>query len=155
MYQYVRSQDTRNAIAAMAESMEIQGTPMVGSFWYDIDDKELFGVSSELAEGRKFYDSSDMGSRVRTGSKLHKSVWQKEHHRGKDPRFFGDYTQVPRGRVFEFEGQGFKVYTGSWISDHPEAKQQIIDEFELPEDRTEFVQDSHWDIGHGWSDELL
>lgn len=151
---HAKHEDAQAAIKAMRESFDIQDSPMVGIFWYDPKNHELFGIDSELAYGREFYRSSSMGDSVRTGKKLHKKVWSKEHHRGKDPRFQSEYTVVPRGRVFEFEGRGFKVYTGSWINKYPEAKQMVIDEFELPEDDTEFVQDSHWDIGHGWSDEI-
>ena len=49
---------------------------------------------------------------------------------------------------------GFKVMTGSWIDKYPEAKEEIIFTFDLPEQNTEFVKDSHWDIGHGWSQEF-
>ena len=59
----------------------------------------------------------------------------------------------PRGRVFEFKDEGFIVFTGSWINDYPEAKDEIIYEFQLPAD-TKFVQDEHWDLGHGWSNEF-
>ena len=48
---------------------------------------------------------------------------------------------------------GFKVFTGSWIKKFPECKTLIIDEFQLP-NNVEFIQDEHWDIGHGWSDEF-
>ena len=39
--------------------------------------------------------------------------------------------------------------------EYPHVKNMILDEFELPKDNTEFVQDIHWEIGHGWSDELI
>lgn len=57
---------------------------------------------------------------------------------------------MPRGRVFEFKDKGFVVFTSDWINDYPEAKQDIIFEFQLPGD-TKFERDYHWDIGHGWS----
>ena len=90
----------------------------------------------------------------REREELHKTIWNKESHRGKDKRFLGDYTLVPRGRVFEFEDQGFKVMVGDWIDKYPEARELIIDEFELPTD-AEFVKDIHWNIGRGWSDEYF
>lgn len=61
---------------------------------------------------------------------------------------------VPRGRVFEFQDEGFRVYTGKWINDYPNVKELIIKEFQLPIDKTKFLIDSHWDIGHGWSQEF-
>ena len=33
-------------------------------------------------------------------------------------------------------------------------KKEIIDEFELSSD-VRFIKDEHWNIGHGWSDELI
>ena len=54
----------------------------------------------------------------------------------------------------EFQNDGFRVYTGKWINDYPQAKEQILEEFQLPKDQTKFFIDSHWDIGHGWSQEF-
>ena len=73
----------------------------------------------------------------------------------KDKRSNGNYTLVPRGRVFEFKDVGYVVFTGEWIDNCPEAKDLILFEFNLPEDKTEFRKDSHWDIGHGWSQEFI
>lgn len=133
-------------IEVMRQLMEIQDTPMVGSFWYDVEGKELFGVSAELAADKVFRESAGTGARVRTESKSYESIWRKECARGKDSRFQGEYVSALKGCVFELEGQGFRVCTGSWIEGHPEAKPLIIDEFELPEDETEFVQDSRLDV---------
>ena len=62
--------------------------------------------------------------------------------RKKDKRFKGDYTQVPRGRVFQFEDGTFVVFTGDWINNYPDVKSLILEEFDLPEDATTFKQDS-------------
>ena len=56
--------------------------------------------------------------------------------------------------MFEFQNEGFKICVGSWIDKYPEAVQMIIDVFNLPKDNTEVLKDSHWDIGHSWSDEF-
>lgn len=150
-----RANNTVNsAIDVMMSSDDMQDDACVGSFWYDPKSQELFGVSSEIASRIPFIKSEQFGRNVRTGGKLHKAIWKKEFHRGKDPRFKGNYTMTPRGRVFEIENEGFKVLVGEWIDDCPEAKQMVISEFELPPD-TEFIKDTHWDIGHGWSEEYL
>ena len=145
---------TNAAMQAMIDSMEYQDAPMVGSFWYDIEGDDLFGVSSVPAESMKFYQSPEWETLVRTGPKLHSSIWKKEYHRGRDKRFLGDYTQVPRGRVFEFKDQGFIVFTGDWIDQYPQVKSYILDEFQLPASNTVFKKDIHWDLGHGWSNEF-
>lgn len=78
-------------------------------------------------------------------------LYGKRALKNKDSRFQAKYTDVPRGCVFEVEDQGFIVCVGKWINDYPEAKAEILYEFQLPND-TEFVIDSHWDLGYGWSD---
>lgn len=140
------------AIDIMENDMQYQEDTMVGSFWYDTENNELFGVDQVPASSRSFFHSQQFGFDIRTGPVLHQTRWKKEAMKKRDNRFSGDYTQVPRGRVFEFKNTGFVVFTGSWINDYPEAKTEIIVDFSLPAD-TVFMYDEHWDIGHGWSEE--
>lgn len=135
----------------MKESNKYQDDAMVGLFWYDVENDELFGVNSVIASDINFYDSEFFKAPTKSISKLHYAVWQKECNKGKDKRFQAVYTTVPRGRVFEIQDKGFIVCVGTWIKDYPSAKNLILDEFQLPND-TEFIIDSHWNIGHGWSD---
>lgn len=135
----------------MANNNQYVDDPYVGIFWYDSEDKDVFGVYSILAEDAKYYQLDVFNARAKTCERMHYAVWQKGVNKGKDPRFKVDYTSVPRGRVFEVENRGFVVCVGHWINDYPEAKQAIIEEFQLP-DNTEFEIDSHWDLGRGWSD---
>lgn len=137
---------------AMLDSNDKQDEPYIRPFWYDPERKEVYGNIMTLASDRPFYDNK--GKKVKTGNALHKNIWKKETFRGKDKRFTGDYKLKPRGRVFEVENDGFKVCVGHWIETYPEAKKEIIDVFQLPEDNTEFIISTHWDIGHGWSEEM-
>ena len=148
-----RTSEDKAAVEVMKSNEAVQNDPLVAIFWYDTDTDELFGVKSTVASQIEWYHSTQWNQDVRTEPRLHKQVWQKEYFKGKDKRFQGDYTLVPRGRVFEFKGEGFRVYTGDWIDSYPQAKQCILDEFELPKN-TKFIKDVHWDIGHGWSDEF-
>ena len=151
----IRESDSSNsAIEAMIDSFDSQEDPCIGPFWYDPENDELFGQSVTLAKDRPFFKSSQFNKEIKTGHALHKNIWNKKLRQGRDKRFTGDYTKVPRGRVFEFKDEGFVVFTGDWIDEYPSAKELIIDEFQLPKDNTKFVKDSHWDIGHGWSDEF-
>lgn len=138
----------------MLEADEVMDDPMVGIFWYDLNKKELFGVYSTLAEDTQFSNISIFNNKARTCKQLHYKIWDKNKHKHQDYRFNGDYTLTPRGRVFEIENEGFVVCCGSWLEKHPEVKELIIDEFQLPESNTKFITDIHWDIGHGWSDRL-
>lgn len=151
----LREDDNINtAMELMLHNNQLQDEPYVGPFWYDTNKKELFGVGKTPASELSFYKSSQLGGEVNTSHQLHKNIWQKEFYRKRDPRFKGDHTLIPGGRVFEFKDDGFKVLVGNWIDDYPEAKKEIIWEFQLPAN-TEFIKDSHWDLGHGFSDEFL
>lgn len=150
----IRKDNKNNsAIQAMQNDMNIQDDFMVGSFWYDVVNNELFGVDQVPAKSRNYYHSKQFGFDIRTGPILHQTRWKKEALKKKDKRFSNDYTKVPRGRVFDYKDIGPVVFTGSWINNYPQVKQFIIDEFDLP-DNVIFYQDEHWDIGHGWSDEF-
>lgn len=138
----------------MSANIELQDSPCVGIFWYDPNEDELFGVDAPYADECKPYQSVLFDKPVRTGRRLHCNVWQKEYYRGKDKRFTGDYTKIPRGRVFCVGDSEFVVMTGKWIKQYPQVMDYILDEFNLP-DNTKFKVDNHWDIGHGWSDKLM
>ena len=138
----------------MAASIDKQDDAYVGIFWYDVNRQELFGVKSAALDDVPFYKSKLFDREVKTCRPLHYAVWNKEFHRKKDKRFVGDYTLVPRGRVFYVKDEGFVVVVGDWIDDYPEAKDEVLYEFNLPFD-TEFKKDIHWNIGHGLSDKFI
>ncbi len=158
----IKSTETEHnkAIELMRGFME-SDNPKVGIFWYDYANNILFGV--EKGDVELFLTQ---GKRV-TYPKLHKTYWQKQHHRAvakndTNSIFYQEhnYTLIPRGRIFYEEGT-FYVNVGSWINgfidnvrciDSEMLRELIIDEFDLPEDFI-FRQDRHWDIGHGWSEE--
>ena len=148
------SDETNSMIAAMKDNDKYKDDPSVGSFWDDPQRDELVGVYSVLADDAPMFNSKLFNTKVRTGRKLHKDIWNKEQHKGKDKRFKGDHTLIPRGRVFQLEDGSFKVMVGDWIDEYPQCKDEVIYEFQLPKD-TEFVKDNHWNIGRGFSDEFL
>lgn len=151
----LRESDETNAMMdVMKDNDKYKDDPYVGCFWYDPQRDELFGVYSVLADDAPMFDSKLFNTKVRTGRKLHKDIWNKEQYKGKDKRFKGDHTLIPRGRVFQLEDGSFKVMVGDWIDEYPQCKDEVIYEFQLPED-TEFVKDNHWNIGRGFSDEFL
>ena len=148
------SDEINSMMELMQYNDQFKDDPYVGSFWYDPNKDELFGVYSVLASDTPLVSSKLFGQKVKTGRKLHKDIWKKETYKKKDSRFRGDHTLIPRGRVFQLEDGTFKVMVGDWIDKYPEAKEEILYEFQLPED-TDFVKDYHWNIGHGFSDEFL
>ena len=151
---YLTEQEANNILNAMASHEDEQNEPSVGPFWVDTNTNELYGVVKSLAKDCPCYKSTIFDSEVRTSSALHKAIWKKQSLRGKDKRFSGDYRLKPRGRVFEVKDKGFIICVGSWINNHPEAIDEIKFEFDLPDENTEIVINDHWDLGHGWSQEL-
>lgn len=122
----------------------------VGIFWYTpelgVFGDESYPASLIKKQGNKTYP------------KVHDRVWIKKHKyaRAKNDQsspFFStkDPYKYPRGRVF-INGDKLEVMVGKWIDDYPQAKDEIIDVFNLPQD-VEFKYDSHWDIGHSWSED--
>lgn len=154
------SQEHSNVINLMKGFMNNEN-PKVGIFWYNYVDNTLFGVEKGDVE---LY--SDQGNII-TYPKLHKTYWQKQHHRAVAKNdinsiFYKEhnYTLIPRGRIF-LENGIFYVNVGSWINgevngqnciDKDKLRDLIVDEFNLPNDFI-FRVDHHWNIGHGWSED--
>ena len=140
-------------IEAMGAHFDDQDAPKVGIFWFDRASSSLFGV---VAIDKNSYSKPNVGGGLITCRELHKHVWQKGYNRqkfklnGVGP-FVGDYKDTPRGRVFyNPHTNTFEIRVGSWFKDHPESYQEIIDEFDLQNVKTEIIIDWHWDIGSGW-----
>ncbi|MCL1866038.1 MAG: hypothetical protein FWF82_01355 [Oscillospiraceae bacterium] len=145
------SQKHKNIIEIMESGLETQSDAKLGIFWYDRESGELFGVRSAFAD-----EISYDGNGSKTIRTLHKSVWAKEKQRAasksQNTLFKGDYTLIPRGRIFQFlPDNHFEIMVGSWIDKYPAAVELIINEFDLPPD-TVVTKDIHWEIGHGWSE---
>ena len=136
---------------SMSDNFDTQNEPHVGIFWYDTHTDELFGVNKEYASELQFNQNG-----LKTVKILHKTWWQKQKNKaiskGKDPGIFrNEYTIVPRGRIFQTKDGVFQLLCGKWVNDH--IKNLVIDEFELRDVPFEVVIDTHWEIGHGWSEE--
>ena len=142
----------------MRDSVDAQDGPKVGMFWYNPARNVLVGVHSAYAcelpfneKGRKtlkvLHHTAWPGVRkaaVAIGST--DDIWQEE-----------DYTQVPRGRVFQIQAPGrragyFDILVGGWADDCPQALELIVDEFNLKGAEYYFIHSEHWDIGRGTSE---
>ena len=141
-WEYNSSEDINALKELMTENIKHQDDGEVGIFWYDAENDDLFGVRAANVNDVPFYKSNLFnGKEVKTCRPLHYKVWEKEYYRGKDKRFRGDYTLVPRGRIFFVKDEGFVAVVGDWINDYPAAKALIIDEFNLPNDVTFKIED--------------
>ena len=144
-------EERRKVMQSMADNFETQDDPKVGIFWYDSNRDELFGVSKVNAGDLRFNTNG-----LKTISTLHKSWWQKQKNRAvsknEDPGIFAkDYTQIPRGIIFQKKDGGFQLMCGSWMNDHIEDL--VKDEFDLQNVPLERTIDIHWELGHGWSED--
>lgn len=151
--QEASKQDYAQMIRLMEANRGHGNDPKVGIFWYNVAWKELFGAVSHPVRDYTRANASD--GRI-TCSEMHEDVWRKEYNRqkhhgdGKGP-FIGAYENKPRGRVFYLmEEDRFVVMVGKWLEEHPEARQLILEEFDLPADKTTFQYAVHWDIGQKW-----
>ena len=126
-------------IEAMKSLVDIQDSPMIGLFWYDNIEDEIYGVRAEFACDKEFCWSKTYGAYIKSTIQTHEKAWEKEAKKGKDARFFCEYINSLKGSVFEFEDRGFVVITGSWINEYPNAKELILYEFQLPREKTDFL----------------
>lgn len=102
--------------------------PKVGIFWYNPQRNELFGVVALSLNDQNVTSCPN----------------------GNFP-YIGAYENKPRGRVF-YKDNKFLITVGSWINENENYKaiDLVEKEFDLTNEDTEIVEDSHWDIGSGW-----
>lgn len=143
------------ALRTMAANRGSGEEPKVGIFWYNATLKELFGV---VTHKRTDYLKPNAGGGLITCSEMHEDVWKKEYrrqkcHGGGIGPFKGEYQNKPCGRVFYSPAEDqYIIAVGSWIDSNQEAISLIIEEFDLPKDKTIVQKATHWDIGQTWND---
>ena len=145
-----------NAQMADMKSFDEQ-MPSVGIFWYDQEDHTLFGVYKKEVTPKEVEDAAEKGIPFINYPRLHRQIWAKEYFKAQakhiETKFKGDYTQIPRGRVV-WNIDKFIVLVGHWAEPILEELTELIEkEFSLP--YFEFVYDEHWDLGHGWSGDMV
>ena len=122
--------ERKDIINSMRENFNIQNDPMVGIFWYDSIEDELFGITSAIASELSFNSNGK-----KTVGTIHESWWNRQQEREKakgklSKRFSKEYTLTPRGRIFQIENdQHFELMCGSWINDH--IVELVKEEFNL------------------------
>jgi len=149
----VSEEDYASMIKQMEANRGHGDDPKVGIFWYNPSWNELFGVVSHPV--RDYTRANASEGRI-TCSEMHEDVWRKQYNKqkyhgdGKGP-FIGPYENKPRGRLFySMDEDKFIVTTGHWLEEYPQAKALILEEFDLPPEKTVFQYAIHWDIGHSW-----
>lgn len=152
----VSDSDIKNMMDVMRANMDNQNNPKVGIFWYQMVGKRLFGV---IAVDKDSIKKPNVGGGLITCNELHKDVWKKKDHQqkyknnGQGP-YIGDYKDHARGRVFYNPAKDeYTVTVGSWIDECPEAKEAIVEEFNLEGTKYKFEKNIHWEIGNGWENQ--
>jgi hypothetical protein len=148
-------QERNEIMQTMSDNNMYQDEPKLGIFWYDKDSDKLFGVTKIEAIDVPFPSNFAQRKTVRS---LHKAWWKKQEMKyrsglEKNPIFTQDYTKIPRGRLFQRRDDVFEIMCGSWINDHIIAL--VIDEFDLQGQKVISVIDEHWELGHGWSEDVI
>ena len=145
----------QEAIQTMAKNRGAGEEPKVGIFWYNATLKELYGI---VTHKRTDYLKPNAGGGLITCSEMHEDVWKKEfrkqkYHGGGVGPFKGEYQYKPRGRVFYSPAEDqYIIAVGSWIDENQNAIELVIEEFDLPREKTIVRKASHWDIGQTWND---
>ncbi len=125
----------------------------MGIFWYNRANNELFGVVSHKVSDYSRANASD--GRI-TCSEMHEDVWKREfrkqkYHGNGAGLFVGAYQDKPRGRVFyNINTDTYEVAVGKWLEEYPQAYDLILEEFNLPKEKTSAKYAIHWDIGMSW-----
>lgn len=146
------SEQYQEAMDVMAANRGNGDEPKVGIFWYNIALNELFGVVTHKTSD---YKKPNAGGGLITCSEMHEDIWKKnfnkqKYHGGKGP-YIGAYQDKPRGRVFYSPAEDkYIIAIGKWFDMHPEVYDLIMEEFDLPEAKTEVRHGEHWDIGQTW-----
>ena len=123
--------------------------PRVGIFWYALGYK-CFGVEYSYYSDIPFKDTEFFSQKANTSRHSHPDYWVHLQKRNKLPKEFvdiSDYSRIAHGQVFGLEDGTFRVMHGKWIEYFPNAKKDIIAEFDLPEDKTTFMYNSAFDVG--------
>lgn len=146
------AEEYENAMEVMRKNRGNGNEPKVGIFWYNVALNELFGV---ISHKRSDYTKANAGGELITCSEMHEDVWKKEfnkqkYHNLKGP-YIGAYQDKPRGRVFYNPTEDkYIIAIGKWYYHHEEVYDLIMEEFDLPEEKTIVKYGEHWDIGQTW-----
>jgi hypothetical protein len=152
-YSEMSEEERKNVMECVSDNFDSQNSPEVGIFWYDEKTDSLFGVNKSFAEELQFNSNG-----LKTVRILHKQWWQREKNKRLSKGeilgiFCVDYTQIPKGRIFQYKDGIFRLMCGSWITDHIEKL--IKEEFCLQSVLYKRIIDEHWEIGHGWSEDYV
>ena len=125
-------------IEVMIENVKYQDGPYVGIFFYNLAKDDFAKVISAHIKDLQFKEFDLIDEQVKTSNADLKTVYQRQFKFRRDPYFQSKYTDLLTGRVLMTENGDFVVLTGDWISGKSSTKNDILFEYQIPSDRTEF-----------------
>lgn len=150
-------EEYNSIIDIMRQYKDAEDKPQIGIFWYSPEKDQLVDVYVQDFDSVELHPN---GKRIST--KIHQKVWEKNYYKARAKQdkeklayYEQDYAWIPRGRVnFNEKENRFEVMTGDWFDQYPNLANDIIMEFQLPAENTVFLKGEHWQLGHGWSEDL-
>lgn len=136
----ISQQDYAQMIRQMEANRGHADDPKVGIFWYDSARKQLFGTVSRIILEYIRANATGWVSCSETHEAVLQEFLERQARHGdiEGPLYFFN-EDYPKGRVFyQMDEDHFVVAVGKWIEDYPEAKDLILEEFDLPADKTTF-----------------
>lgn len=135
---YKLKEDYRQDLSRVLLGLELRSLTeeYLSTFWYV--DGDFIGDEAEISDTSKIVEYGDFIQVDRD----HYSIWNKVKHSHPSTRN-KEYDEIPRGRVlFNTKTQRFQVVTSpEMIENH---KEEIIKWFNLPPNKTDFVEDEHY-----------
>jgi hypothetical protein len=141
----INEAERKDMMDFMAAQLNAGPQAKVGIFWYNKEKDSLFLVQTVDCKYAPSYNGK------KTINTLHKFVWQKSEIKGE---VCGDYTEIPRGRVFFNEKTNtFEIMLGHWAEEYglDHIVDLVINEFDLQNQKVVSIFDKHWEIGQGFS----
>lgn len=135
--------DYKEMMDIMNHLYEIRNNPKVGFFWFDIEDKVIFGETGEFVSEIKDYTYSNIVSCPMSYQK----VWN-DKIRSKsidiDSKYFkGDYKDKPRGEIIYLKDiDMFYVFMDKCVYECPDVIPLINEYFNL--DKPEVIDKVKW-----------
>ena len=152
----MREDDYNSIIDTMRQYKDDDEKPQIGIFWYSPEENSLVDVYVQD------FDSVAPNTNGRPIlTKIHQRVWEKNYYMArakgdkKQAYYEQDYVLCARGRVNFNENQDvFEVMTGDWIDKYPDLNAGIIEDLQLPVEKTLFLKCEHWPLGHSRNKDL-
>jgi hypothetical protein len=126
------------------KKVKAEETPKVGIFWVDLKGRKLKFIFSDPVRSLEISPGVESVS----GDYEHLAIWEKLKRQDLLPSKWRDkeYEYIPRGRVtFNTLKKKYFVYTSKKVIGNKWFRNQVVFDFSLPRNTTEFESDIHYE----------